>query len=152
MFAHAKPARRGAMTVETAMVMFPLVLFLFSIFEYGRFVMVRQLTNHAAREACRHALVYNQSATLQTDVAGIVQQHMAGSAGMDLQNFSVVISAVDSAGNDTGTSTTAIQGIQPGDPIAVKIQGDFKTMFPTLFYLPVSIPMVSKVIMTCEGD
>jgi len=47
----ARRRRCGVTTVETAMVMLPLMLTLFSIFEYGRFVMVRQLLDLAVRRA-----------------------------------------------------------------------------------------------------
>lgn len=153
-----RKSRRAAVVVETAMVMTPLVLLLFSIFEYGRFLMVRQLLNHAAREGCRYAAVNNTSSTLLTDVTTTVTTQMCGSATRDLTGFTVAISAVDAGGTDTAAWTSssnqsaAITAILPGDPIAVKVTGTMTTMFPTLHFLPLSISMTSKVIMTCEGN
>jgi Flp pilus assembly protein TadG len=65
-------------TVETAMVMLPLMLTLFSIFEYGRFVMVRQLLDLAAEAGCRYAIVNNTSSTITADVSTVVNQYLAG--------------------------------------------------------------------------
>lgn len=153
-----KTRRSAAVLVETALVMAPLMLFMFSIFEYGRFLMVRQLLNHSAREGCRYAAVNNTSTTLLTDVTTLVTGQMAGSATKDLVGFTVAISAVNTAGTDTATWTSssnqqaAIAAILPGDSIAVKLNATYKTIFPTLYFLPVSLPVASKVIMTCEGN
>ena len=45
----------------------------------------------------------------------------------------------------------SINAIQPGFPIAVRVSGNFKMMFPTLLYVSPTIPMNSMVILTCEG-
>jgi hypothetical protein len=49
------------------------------------------------------------------------------------------------------TTTSSINAIQPGYPIAVRASGSFKMMFPTLLYVSPVIPMNSMVILTCEG-
>ena len=62
------PRRSGAETVETAMVMIWLVMFVFGVFEYGRLLMDWNMLNNAAREGCRYALANNTSTTISTEV------------------------------------------------------------------------------------
>jgi Flp pilus assembly protein TadG len=64
--------RRGATIVETALVMIPLTMFIFGIFEYGSLLMNMNLVNNASREGCRYALVNNTSSTIATDVQTVV--------------------------------------------------------------------------------
>ena len=52
--------RGGAVTVEMAAIISVLVLFLFSVFEYGRYVMIENLLINAVRDGCRYALVHCQ--------------------------------------------------------------------------------------------
>ena len=51
----------------------------------------------------------------------------------------------------SSNSLTNVNGVKPGDPIAVRVSGNFKMMFPTLLYVSPTIPMNSMVILTCEG-
>jgi Flp pilus assembly protein TadG len=47
--------RSGATLVETALVLSVLLLFLFAIFEYGRYLLVNQMLANAARDGARYA-------------------------------------------------------------------------------------------------
>src|SRR2546430_1895011 len=55
--------RGGATTVETAMVIFLFLLLMFSIFEYGRMVMLQHLMINGAPEGCRYAVVHTTDTT-----------------------------------------------------------------------------------------
>ena len=50
---HRGRRQRGAVAVETAMVIIPLLMFMFGVFEYGRLLMTWNVLNNAAREGCR---------------------------------------------------------------------------------------------------
>lgn len=150
-----KTNRRGATIVETTFVLIIFTLILFSIFEYARFIFMGQIVNNAAREGCRYALVNNTNLSIQGEVLTVVNSYMAGMGNsVSFENFSVSVMAVDAAGNPmySGSNPVGIDTIQPGDPIAVDITANFKTMFPTLLMLPVTIPMNSRCVMTCEGN
>lgn len=88
---HSRRRRCGVTSVETAMVMLPLMLTMFSIFEYGRFVMVRHMLDLATEIGCRYAVANNTTTgtapnigtapynhDVITDVQTIVNQYMAG--------------------------------------------------------------------------
>jgi Flp pilus assembly protein TadG len=170
--------RCGVTTVETAMVMLPLLLTMFSIFEYGRFVMVRQLLDLATELGCRYAIAHNQDSTIITAVQAQVNTYMAGmnnttqfSAPLVVTVYQIPTSTWDPTlvtvtttswtvvppsnasltGSGSPTTLAAINSIKPGDPIAVGAVGNFKMMFPTLLYVSPTIPMNSMVILTCEG-
>jgi Flp pilus assembly protein TadG len=169
--------RLGVAAVETAMVMFPLMLLMFSIFEYGRFLMIRNLVNLSAETGCRYAVAHNTDATILTDVQTVANQYMAGfnNTTQFASPCTITVYAVPSnLWNPSITSVTStswtvvppthaalvaasdsslagVNGIQPGGIIAVQVQGNFKMMFPTLLFISPQVPMTSMVIFTCEG-
>src|SRR4051794_27252773 len=74
------PRRRGAIVVETAIVLpFFLLLFL-GIFEYCRFLMMRNLADHAVCEAARYAVVHTYDLTT-ADIQAKALSLLAGQEG-----------------------------------------------------------------------
>ena len=53
----ARPPRRGATIVEAALVLPIVLLFLFGVIEYGRYLLVLQVSTNAARDGARWAVV-----------------------------------------------------------------------------------------------
>ncbi|OAI38950.1 hypothetical protein AYO40_01565 [Planctomycetaceae bacterium SCGC AG-212-D15] len=163
------------------MVMLPLMLFMFSIFEYGRFLMLRNLINLSAEMGCRFAVTHNTDATSPNDVITecqtICNSYMAGlnnttqfvapvtvtvysvPASLWLPSITTVnstswtVSPPTNAQMVAGSSSllTDINAIQPGGVIAVQVKGNIKMMFPTLLFVSPNIPVSSMVILTCEG-
>ena len=88
-----RPQRNGAAAVETALVMIPMLMLLFGVFEYGRLLMVWNLINNAAREGCRYALANNTSSTLSTDVQTLVTTRMGGQT-TSFTGFTVSVTVV----------------------------------------------------------
>src|SRR5256885_17211397 len=83
--------RTGAAAVETAVVLVPVILLIFGVFQYGRMLMDWNVLNNAAREGCRYALVNNTSPTITTDVQTLVTSKM-GIEMKSFTNFTVTIS------------------------------------------------------------
>ncbi len=141
--------RSGATVVETAVVLIPVVMFIFAVFEYGWLVMNYNVLNNAAREGCRYALVNNTSPTITSDVQTVVDNFMAGSKG-NYNNFTVTVS-----GSHQGVSTNTTSGINAlvaGDLITVTVQGQYKFMNVIPFVtLPTTVNINSSVTMVCEG-
>lgn len=137
--------RRGAVAVETAVIMILLTSLVFAIFEYGRLMMDWSLLNNAAREGCRYALVNNTSSTVGSEVQTLVTSYMAGQT-TSFQNFTVSV-----AGTSGGVATP-VNNLEPGDPITVTVSGTFKFMnIIPLTKMPTSWTMTSSVTMLCEG-
>jgi len=141
--------RGGATTVETAMVIFLFLLLMFSIFEYGRMVMLQHLMINGAREGCRYAVVHSTDTTIVADVQNTVRRHM----GDQYTQFpDLLIETFPSQTPSAANDTAAINNLQPDDDVTVRVTGTFRTMFPTLLFLPVSFQMRSSSVMTCEGN
>src|SRR4051812_49901242 len=140
----SRPARRGATVVETAAVLSVLVLFLFSIFEYGRYLLVENLLLNAVRDGCRYALVHCQDPTCVADTQAVVRQKMAG---LDSQ-----LSGLDIRVFPTSNPGGLLSDTNPDDPVTVQATGTFRALFPSLPYMPSVFTMRSASAMTCEGN
>jgi Flp pilus assembly protein TadG len=145
--------RRGATAVETALVLIPLLMFLFGIFEYGRLLMDWNLLNNAAREGGRYALANNQDPAISTDVSTIVTNYMAGRS-TSFSGFTVSVSGVSMSGPNAGTAYTGngVNNLAPGDQITVTVTGNYQFMniIPTVS-APNAFLMTSSVTLMCEG-
>ena len=137
--------RPGAVLVETSVIIGLVAMLVFGVFEYSRLLMDWNLLNNASREGCRFALANNTDSTINTDVQTIVTNYMAGET-KNFNNFSVTVS-----GTHNGVST-AVNSLQPGDPITVTVSGTYKFMNIIPFIqMPSSFVITSGVTMVCEG-
>ena len=141
----ARHRRPGATAVETALVLIPLTMLVFGVFEYGRLLMHWNLVNNAAREGCRYALANNTSTTISTDVQTLATNVMGGQ-NANLSNFTVTVS-----GTHQGVSTP-VNNLVAGDLITVTVSGKYQFMkVIPLVSLPASVTLTSSVTMVCEG-
>ena len=137
--------RRGATAVETALVLIPLLMFIFGIFEYGRLLMDMNLLDNAAREGCRYALANNTNASISSNVQSVVTSYMAG------RDSSFTSLTVTVSGTHSGVSTP-VNNLAPGDPITVTVSGGYKFMnIIPLVSMPTAFTLSSSVTMICEG-
>jgi Flp pilus assembly protein TadG len=137
--------RRAATAVETAVVLLPLTMFLFSVFEYGRYLMDVNLMNNAAREGCRYALANNTSSTISSDVQNIVTTYLSTETS-SFTGLTVTVS-----GTHQGTAT-AVNNLAPGDLITVTVTGNYKFLnIVPLVPMPSSVNVTTAPTMVCEG-
>jgi Flp pilus assembly protein TadG len=136
--------RQGAAAVETALVIVPVLLFFYGIFEYGRFVMDRNLLDNAAREGCRYALVNNTAPSIAANVQNVVTGYMAGRDAAAFTNFTVTVT-----GTHNGVAT-AVNDLTAGDWITVTVTGNYKFLNLPMLNMP-TISMTSSCTMGCEG-
>jgi Flp pilus assembly protein TadG len=140
--------RRGATVVETALVILPLIMMLFGIFEYGRLLMDWNLLNNAAREGCRYALANNTSSTINSDVTNLVTGYMAG-RDSSFTGFTVTVSGTHAGSNYTGNGVNILA---PGDMITVSVSGNYQFLnIIPLVSMPSLFSLNSSVTMFCEG-
>jgi len=144
LFAMGRKRRWGAAAVETALIMIPLMMFIFGIFEYGRFLMDWNLLNNAAREGCRYALVNNTSTSVNTDVQNVVTKFMAGRSS-SYDNLTITVS-----GTHSGVST-AVNNLVPGDMIVVTVTGQYRFLNVIPLCPMPTMTLTSSVTMVCEG-
>jgi Flp pilus assembly protein TadG len=168
--------RRGATSVEMALVALVLFMLIFGIFEYCRFLFMLHLTNNAARDAVRYAVVHTSGGTLpgdpstisDSDIISIAKTGMIGTqsvgsglAGMDsnIEGLNVSVFAVD-----MGALSQSPPVIQPdpnnpnwttagfGQMIAVRMTGNYRPALPSLFWLSDTIPFTVTVMYGSEGN
>jgi Flp pilus assembly protein TadG len=144
--------RHGATMVETAVVISIALVFMFGIFEYGRFIMTKQILANSAREGARWAIAHSYNGTTanvqdQVDLKlGIATKQLTGYN----KTSSITIYAADSAGN-------IISGVnwydQPsGSNIAVEINGTYQSKLPNLLLMRSSYALKAKAVMATEGN
>jgi Flp pilus assembly protein TadG len=169
--------RSGAAAVEMAFCLVPLFMLVFGIFEYGRFMMDRNLIDNAVRAACRLALANNTDPNLLKPAAGpfvantnpgtnvelTVTTLLGGRQNVDLQTAPTIANGlitvtglqyvVSSSGVGSWNAVTQanIATLGPGDKITVTVNTTYKFILPIMIYIPSTIPLNSSVTMLCEG-
>jgi Flp pilus assembly protein TadG len=136
--------RLGGAVVETALVMIPMTMFLFGVFEYGRLLLVWNVLNNAAREGCRYALVNNTASTINNDVTNVVTTRM-GNQTASFSGLTVTVS-----GTHVGTATT-VNNLVAGDLITVTVSGTYSFMSIIPYHPLATLKITSAVTMVCEG-
>jgi Flp pilus assembly protein TadG len=141
------PRRSGATVVEVSLVISACLLFMFGIFEYGRFVMTGQIMENAAREGNRYAAIHTGDVP-PPDVAAYVKSYMAGQ-DVQLTGFTVNVYRADTAGNNLGTDW---YNAAFGNGIATQITGVYKPVLPSFVFMNSSINMNTTSVMLSEGN
>src|SRR5262245_22491279 len=145
MLQQGRSRRRGLTLVETAIVLSLVVMVIFSIYEYGRFVMARQVVQNAAREGARLAVVSTNSLTT-ADIQNRVSTYLVG---QQLANTTIQVYWADPAtGNNLGEWTDA----SFGQGIAVQVTGDYQPILPALLFMPATIPVQVRAVMYSEAN
>src|SRR5206468_1523897 len=145
--------QRGAALVETALVLPIVLLFLFGIFEYGRYFMTMQLFNNAAREGARYAIAHLQPVTIGSTTYGNATSDVTNvvtgmTAGVTLNNQNINVYASDAQGNNVGPWNGAIAG----QSVTVQITGNFQFMTAAFLNLPGTIAVDIKSAMDAEAN
>jgi len=168
--------RRGATSVEMAFVALVLFMLIFGIFEYCRFLFMLHLTNNAARDAVRYAVVHTSGGTLpgdpltisDSDIISIARTGMIGTqsvgsglAGMDanIEGLNISVFAVDMAALSQSPPVIQPDPSNPnwtsagfGQMIAVRMTGNYRPALPSLFWLSNTIPFQVTVMYGSEGN
>jgi Flp pilus assembly protein TadG len=144
--------RSGATAVESAFVIAIALLFFFGIFEYGRYVMTRQIMENAAREGGRYAAVHTYDGTeasIRTYVDGklsMARQQLVGySATTNIQIY-----AADASGN--AIAGKAWNDSAFGEYICIEIVGTYRPILPTMLFMNNNITVRAKSIMASEAN
>jgi Flp pilus assembly protein TadG len=138
--------RRGAYVVELAFVVMILIMVLFGVFEYGRFIFIRQVVTNAAREGARYAVVNTLDTTIEADTKAAVKKRMAG-VDATVKKYDCQVYEADSTGKNIGPAANA--GF--GSYVAVQIDCDYEPVLPSLLFLNQSIHISTKALMYSEA-
>jgi len=160
---NAKQRRRAAHAVEFAVVCPVVLLLLFGILEYCRYLMTLQVTDNAAREAARFALA--RTDTFQTGQSTASVQAYAtdymNSCGLQLSGSSVRVYKSNMYGeplNANGvvqtnfTTAAAFDDTTFADYITVQIIGTYEPVLPSFMWLTPAIAVTATAVMCSEGN
>lgn len=144
--------RPAASLVETSVVISIALLFMFGIFEYGRFVMTKQMMENAAREGARWAVVHTyDGTTAQVQDAvdaklSVARQQLVGY----VKTTNITVAAADDAGN--AISGKAWNDSAFGENVVVTITGTYKPSLPNFLFLKSSFTVTAKSVMASEAN
>lgn len=143
-------SRRAAALVEFAFIAVVLVLILFGILEYGRFLFMMQVATNAAREGARYAVVHTGDGTTKQQVIDEVTNRMAGRK-KELEGFDVKVLNVNP---DTGVEVANSSWDQTtfGNSIEIQITGVYHPMLPTFLKTATGIPVKVTAMMSSEAN
>jgi Flp pilus assembly protein TadG len=136
--------RRGVTVVEYAIVIGVTLVLLLAIFEYGMFVMVRNLVDSAAREGARLATSGTNSLNT-TDIHNRVQAVLAGQR---LGTVNIQVFWADASGNNVG----AWNNTPFGERIAVRVECTYRPMLPSYGFLPDPLTIRGRAMMRSEAN
>lgn len=157
--------RRGGYTLEMAFMLPLVLLFLFAILEYGRYVMTRNQLENAVREAAREAAARTNDRTT-ADITAIVNNYMQL---YNVQISSPVVSVYKADpvtktpldANDVPTiiANAPFNNAKFGQGICVQVTGTYNTLFggialnqQTSARIGASFPVNVFSIMYSEGN
>jgi Flp pilus assembly protein TadG len=149
-------SRRPAATLpEVAIVITIALLFLFGLFEYGRFFMAKHLLENSAREGARFAISHTADAS--SDVQGDVTNFLCG-LDSKLQSCTITVTGVTLRNTD-GTATTAKgtaltnwYDASPTDGVKVSITANYQPILPSFLHMSTTIPVTATAVMYSEGN
>lgn len=144
--------RRGATTVEAAVVISVFLLFIFGIFEYARFVMIYQGMQNAAREGARYAVaVINPDTVPNSNIEAEVKRRLKG-LDSNVNNFKVSISAIVMRDGVQGTPIANRYDAKNTDGIVIEINYTYKPSLPSFLRLGKEVPIKARCVMYAEGN
>ncbi|MBV9125836.1 MAG: pilus assembly protein [Planctomycetes bacterium] len=142
------PGRRGATLVETALAIPIALLLMFGIFEYGRYVMMRNVLANAAREGARLAVIHTHDLAT-ADIQNQVMNYLGGQQ-YQVQNLTIQVYPTDANGNAVaGGDWTATPF---GSCIGVQIDADYQPVLPSFLMMPNMVHLETVAVMTSEGN
>jgi len=121
--------QRGAALVESAFVLFPMVLLTAGIFDVAVALMVKSTFTHAAREGARYAITYQTMTGLGQD-ASIKKTVETYALGL-LTDSNITINYYD--GTNPSNLIAPPNGNSPGNVVVISITGfNWKWMVPVV--------------------
>lgn len=107
------PAERGAVAVEFALVMLPLLVLLFGAIQYGLYFWAMQGGSDIARSAARESAVGDGATNSCADFQADIRSQIGGLSG-DTESATIRRTYID--------AQTPADGVTPGDKVRISVQ------------------------------
>ena len=151
-FAH----RPGATVVETAIVLSVALIVTLAIYEYGRYFMLSELVNNAAREGARLAVAttntQNTAAIQNTVMQHLANQNLTNTSGNPFSAADVLVYQVNPATGALASPDSNWYDAAFGSSIMVQVNAKFTPLFPTFGFLPSSVNLIGTAVMSSEAN
>ena len=108
--------RRGAATVEFALVLPVFVIIVFGMIDFGRAMMIGQIVQNASREGARLASTDGATAQMVNDH---VNDYLQGALGVSAGDITIAIDIEAGPGN---SNPSGVEDASPGDKCTVRVQ------------------------------
>jgi len=119
-----RQGRRGAVTVEMALVLPIFTMLVFGIIEFGRGFMIMQLVTNAAREGCRRGII---DGSTNSEVTDYIKTFMQTSGNVPTSATTVTITVTPAPGNPANPSSS-LATCNSRDLVNVKVQIPFSAV------------------------
>jgi Flp pilus assembly protein TadG len=153
---HCFPHRPGATLVETACVLLVALTLTFAIFEYGRYFLLSQLVNNAAREGARQAVAntntQNTAMIQNTVIQYLASQNFSDAAGDAVAASDVLVYQINPATGAKASPDSTWYNAAFGSSIMVQVNAKFTPMFPTFGFLPTTVNVQGTAVMSSEAN
>src|SRR5262249_33544928 len=120
---------------------------LMGVFEYGRFIMIRNLADNAVREGARFAVVHTYDRTTAQIQAAV----LAKLVGQDAQLGTPTVQVFKSDPT-SGVSVGPWTDAQFGDCIKVQLNGPYRPAVPAFLGMNSSIAFQAQAVMRSEAN
>jgi Flp pilus assembly protein TadG len=142
--------RNGATLVESAFVISAFIMLLFGLYEYGRFLMLKNVIDQAARTGARLAVVNTN--TMSTTAIQDAVDNALGGMGNQFVSYAkytnITVNHYDSSGNNIGTDW---YNARFGESVGVTITGSY-TPFPSYILPAATFTVSSTAVMNSEAN
>jgi Flp pilus assembly protein TadG len=153
---HCSSYRPGATVVETAAVLSIALLLTFAIYDYGRYFMLSQLVNNAAREGARLAVVststQNTALIQDTVVQYLANQNLMDASGNPFSASDVVVVQVNPATGAPTAPDSNWYDAALGSSIMVQVNARYNSLFPMFGFLPATVLLQGTAVMSSEAN
>jgi len=142
--------------VETAFVLLIALMLTLAIYDYGRYFMLSQLVNNAAREGARQAVAntntQNTAMIQNTVVQYLAHQNFTNSSGNPFSASDVVVIQVNAATGAPASPDSDWYDAPFGAAIMVQVNANFTSIFPTFGILPTTVKLQGTAVMLSEAN
>jgi len=142
-----RQCRPAAAAVEFAVVVPVLLMFLLGIVEYGRLLMVSQITTNASREGARYAV---QADTTAAGVDTYVRDYLKSASVPDAAITTVALEYYNAA--NTWVTCTTPSTMAQGTQVRVRVEIDFTKVswLPSTVFVPSGTLLKGTTVMRKE--
>jgi Flp pilus assembly protein TadG len=140
-------SQRGSTVVEFALSVLVLLSLVFGVMDFGRALSTYHAVCYAAREGARFAMV-NGSASNSPATAPTIATYAKNASSLTPSALNYDPQSPDTSAGTMNVYTTWNPNNKAGSTVQVKVQYNYKFMFPLLPSAPVTLSSTSQMVIS----